>query len=164
MNILLALVVVVLTFLIGSTAGWVVHWLLHTELFKNLAKGHKVHHELYTPADFESEEYRSAGKDNSSFVFIPILTITILLFFFPIAYLTNSWWIYLFVVAEGALVGYLNDKIHDAFHLTNHWLNQYLWFRKLKKLHLIHHVDPKFNHGIIWFGADKIFGTYKWNN
>jgi hypothetical protein len=156
----ITLFVLVVTFMVGSSFGWIVHWLLHTKLFKGLAKAHNVHHEKYTPDDFESEAYRDSGKDDSSFVFVPIITVSILLFFLPFAIMWSAWWIYFFVVVEGIIVGVANDRIHDAFHIRDHKLNKYRWFRKLKHLHWLHHVYPKKNQAIIWFGPDKLFRTF----
>ena len=57
-------------------------------------------------------------------------------------------------------MGYLNDRMHDWFHKTDHWLNKYAWFRRLNHLHLLHHISPNKNMGIVWFFPDRIFGTF----
>jgi hypothetical protein len=160
-TVLIILFVLALTFLFGSTSGWVVHYLLHTKTFKHLATDHNVHHSLYTPDDFESEgRYRDAGKARSTLVFIPIITTAIAFMCIPLWFAFNAWWIYPIVLATGVFVGWLNDYAHYAFHIKEHWLNKYKYFRRLKYLHLLHHIHPKKNQGIIWFGADRLFRTF----
>ena len=164
-EVLIILFILTLTFLYGSTSGWVIHALLHAMLhkkvLKNLATDHNVHHLLYTPSDFESVgSYRDAGKARSTLVFIPIITTAIALMCIPLWFIFSVWWIYPIIIIEGATIGWLNDYIHYAFHIKNHWLNKYSYFKKLKRLHLLHHIHPTKNHGVIWFGADKLFGTF----
>lgn len=164
--ILTIIIAIVATFVVGSLVGWVAHWLMHTwlaktRLFKFIATSHNSHHVLYTTEDFESETYRSAGKDTSSFVFVPIIGIAILILCAVMWWIFEAWYIYPVILIEGIVIGYLNDRLHDCFHITNHWLNRYSWFSSLKRLHWNHHDDPEVNHGIIWFIPDKIFGTFK---
>ena len=63
---------------------------------------------------------------------------------------------YLIVVA----VFTWNWYIHQAYHTKDHWLNKFDWFKKDKKIHFQHHVDPKVNYGIASHFSDVIFGTY----
>lgn len=158
-ELLLVLFVIVFTFVYGSMAGYLVHWLLHTKLFERLAKAHNTHHELYTVDDFDSETYRDAEKNDSAFVFVPIITTAIVLLCIPLWWIFQIWWIYPLIIGEGVLVGWLNDYLHECFHIRDHRYNKYAWFRKLKKLHVVHHALPKKNHGIIWFLPDKLFRT-----
>ena len=158
--IILTLFIMIFTFVYGTLAGYVVHWLLHTPMFERLAKAHNTHHELYTPDDFVSETYRDAKNNDSVFVFVPIITTAIALACIPLWFLFSTWWIYPIIIALGASVGWLNDHMHEAFHIINHPYNKYNYFLKLKHLHLMHHMHPKKNHGIIWFGPDKLFRTF----
>lgn len=165
-NILLTLVVTITsTFVVGSLVGYIIHWLLHTrlvkyKLFKPLAKSHNVHHQYYTIHNFESDTYRDPGKDSSTFFFAPVITLAVGLLGLGLWFVFQVWWIYLVILIEGIAIGLLNTKIHDYFHIRNHWLNKYSMFRRLKKLHWWHHKRPKINHGIIWFVPDKLFGTF----
>ena len=160
-TLLLILFVVVASFVFGHFAAYAVHRFLHTDISKGLAKSHEVHHDLYPVSDFEDDIYRSSGNDDSSFVFVPILTLAMMGFFLPVAWLTGAWWIYAIVIGEGVFFGIINDRMHDAFHKKNHWLNRFNCFRRLKHLHWKHHDEPRFNHGIIWFVPDKVFKTFK---
>ena len=51
--------------------------------------------------------------------------------------------------------------IHRAYHIEDHWLNNYEWFKRKKKLHFNHHYDPDVNYGILTHIFDKLCGTYK---
>lgn len=75
------------------------------------------------------------------------------------SYITNRYlFIGLFIVVTTVFVW--NWWIHAAYHIKDHWLNQYQWFQKDKKIHFQHHVDPKVNYGIASHFSDIIFGTY----
>lgn len=158
---LIILITILSVFVVGSLSGHIVHWLLHTNLFKRFAKSHDSHHDLYPPDDFVSDKYRSAGKDTSTFIFTPIVTISVLLLSSVLWLLFSVWWIFPTILVEGIAVGILNDRMHDAFHLKNHWMNKYRWFKRLKYLHRLHHKYPEKNMGIIWFLPDRIFGTFR---
>ncbi len=162
MNVLVTLLVSsLLIFAVGSTAGYVAHRLMHIKALGRFAKSHKVHHKLYTPDNFESDTYRSAGKDTSTFVFVPVILLSVVLLGVTLWFAFQVWWIYPVIIAEGIAVGVLNEKIHDWFHIKDHWMNRYAWFKHLKHLHMQHHIHPKKNMGIIWFLPDRVFGTFK---
>lgn len=52
------------------------------------------------------------------------------------------------------------NYFHRAFHIDKHWLNRFGWFRRLVRLHDIHHWEPG-NYGIVFFAMDRLFGTYR---
>ena len=56
-------------------------------------------------------------------------------------------------------MGILNQYIHDSYHIKNHWLNKYKFYRKNKICHDIHH-RLNCNYGILTYTFDRIFGTY----
>ena len=49
--------------------------------------------------------------------------------------------------------------IHDSYHIKNHWLNKYNWYKNHKKYHHIHHLDDK-NYGITNYFYDHLFNTF----
>ena len=53
------------------------------------------------------------------------------------------------------------DKLHQAYHSSNHWLNKYKWFRYKKDIHHIHHFQTKTNLNLTDPVGDKLFKTYK---
>ena len=53
-----------------------------------------------------------------------------------------------------------NYLIHAAYHIENHWLNNYEWFRQDKRIHFAHHDNPECNYGIATHYSDIIFDTF----
>lgn len=158
--------VIVSTFLVGTLVGYGTHRAIHSPLaklpgFKSLARAHMVHHRLYPIQDFESDTYRSAQENDSTFFFLPIILLSVVLLAGGLWLLIQSFWIFPVIMIEGVVVGYANEKVHGIFHVRNHPWNKFRMFRKLKKLHQIHHQSPKYNQGIIWLGLDRIFKTFK---
>lgn len=51
--------------------------------------------------------------------------------------------------------------IHSAYHIDDHWLNEYEWFRNKRELHFNHHYDPTVNYGILTHIPDILCGTFK---
>jgi sterol desaturase/sphingolipid hydroxylase (fatty acid hydroxylase superfamily) len=159
-----------LTFLLGSVAscvgisafGYAAHRVLHEGWTWFLHDGHMVHHiQLYPPHDFFSETYRSAGKDNTAKTFfiagLPLLGAPLLASLFGVVSLTTGF----ILIAEMLAVGYLHDYLHDSFHIKDHWLNRYAPFRKLVRLHQVHHEHMQKNFGIFTFVWDKLFGSFQ---
>ena len=84
--------------------------------------------------------------------------------------LTTLWYKnYLYVHPIYVILSYLllatdfvwNWYVHSAYHIQNHWLNNFDWFKLDKKIHLQHHVDPTVNYGIASHFCDIIMGTYE---
>lgn len=162
------LLLVILTYLITSLFGYVVHWSLHQSWAGSFNKAHMAHHlKLYPPNDFTSDVYRHAGSDNTFRTFaiasIPMVLIPILLGIFGIL----SWKLVLLILTIEGLVGYFNNYFHDSFHINNHFLIRiplvkYIFIR-LIHLHYLHHVDMMKNYGIFAFHWDRLFKTF-WSN
>lgn len=161
--ILEVLLTVLIVFLGITFFGYFVHKALHQKWVGRFFVSHMAHHQkLYPPTDFYSETYRDPKKDNTAkFFFImglPLIILPIILFACHILSLT----VFITTMISLAVFGGLNDFLHDAFHITNHWLRRFKWFQKLTNLHYIHHLgDMQANFGIYWFGWDKIFRTFK---
>jgi sterol desaturase/sphingolipid hydroxylase (fatty acid hydroxylase superfamily) len=140
--------------------GYGSHRFLHSPKSGSLYRMHKTHHTLYSSESFFSETYRSAGKDNSSFLFgamsIPLLLLPIVLHLLG----TMSLGLMLATLGEMLFLGWLHDYLHDAFHITGHWLNRFALFRKWIGLHIRHHQDTQTNFGIFSFVIDKLFGSF----
>jgi hypothetical protein len=59
------------------------------------------------------------------------------------------------------LMGFIANFLHSSFHVENHWLVRYSWFRDLRYLHYLHHKgDAKNNYSVLNFTFDKLQGTY----
>lgn len=50
--------------------------------------------------------------------------------------------------------------IHAAYHSDKHFMNRFEFFREWKRLHILHHNNPKSNFAISGFTTDKLFGTF----
>ena len=67
----------------------------------------------------------------------------------------------LLVIFGGMLYGwYVDNYFHSAFHIRDHWLQRFRWFRRLTRLHDIHHITNA-NYGISFFWMDRLFGTFR---
>lgn len=159
---MLLLLTIVMSFIVSSLFGYTVHWILHRPWSKALYRMHLRHHTLYTAEDYLSDIYRSAGRDNTFFIFaaaaIPLVMLPIVLWWLNIMPLA----LMLVAVGEMLLLGFLHEYIHTAFHIRWHWMNRLAAFRRWNKLHFLHHQDIGTNYGIFWFGLDRLFGTF-WN-
>jgi sterol desaturase/sphingolipid hydroxylase (fatty acid hydroxylase superfamily) len=163
MVVVAVLLAILGTFLYGTLAGWVAHWVVHQRWAGRLYRSHMNHHlKQYPPNDLLSEKYRWAGKDDTTIIFIPPITLFFLLYGALLWQLGVPWIVFPVILVEAILVGALHDWIHIASHIQCHWLLRYRWFQRLRALHFIHHAgDMRKNMGIIWFGWDRVFGTYR---
>jgi uncharacterized membrane protein len=159
------LIAITLSFIVTNLFGWVVHFILHRKEAKQFNASHMAHHlKLYPPTDFFSDVYRDAGNDSTPKFFI-VAAIPMLL---SVAFF---WWLGIisFFVACCSWstmigVGLLDNFLHDAFHIRNHWLNRVplinRWYDVLVKLHFLHHCDMTRNYGIFNFMWDRILKTF----
>jgi hypothetical protein len=160
------LIAAILSFLVTTLFGHVVHWSLHQTWSGAIHRSHMAHHlRLYPPSDFFSEVYRSAGKDSSPKFFliaaIPLILAPVVLWFLGVFSLP----VMITVLVMEGLMGFLHDYLHDAFHIKDHWLYRVYAIRRLFTrwvgIHYLHHVDMKSNFGIFTFMWDHIFRTFR---
>lgn len=150
------------TVTVGTFIGWFIHWAMHERWSGKLHRAHMTHHlKLYPHSDLLSDTYRDAGADNGLLVFTPGIALVvgvfgIVLFCFgvPVIGLIAA-------VILSILVGAANDLLHTSFHLRGSRLQRFGWFRTLRSLHFYHHRNMKKNLGIIWFGWDRLFKTFR---
>ena len=126
----------------------------HTDIIPGVHTVHKIHHN----ADLTHEAYEDFYIVISLLLILGLVLIGLWYndyLFVPVEYVIGAY-VILFIV-------YVWDwYIHSAYHIPNHWLNNYHWFRKDKKMHLQHHVNPWVNYGIASHFSDIIFGTYEY--
>lgn len=159
---LTAAVIAVGTLLYGTLIGYVTHWVLHQSWAGRVYRAHMSHHlRQYPPRDLMSTTYRSAGKDDGLRAFTPVLAGGIGLWLLALWLLGVPWWAVALVVIESAAVGWLHDYVHDGFHLEGFWMTRFAWFRNLRSLHWLHHWNMRKNLGILWFGWDRVFRTFR---
>ena len=151
------------TYTATTLLGYVIHWALHQRWSGPLRKSHMAHHLVhYPPRDLVSDSYRSAGKDSAVYTFLlafsPLLLLPIVLWLVG--------WVSLPVAVAAffsmALVGLMNDIIHDSFHVRDHWLSRvYPGYESLRIGHFVHHRNMKRNFGIYSFAWDRVFRTFR---
>lgn len=136
--------------ILSEIAGYLWHrFAAHTDILHiNLIhETHKIHHD----ADLTHEAHEDF------FWLILLLTIMgIFVWYQPFLNRKYAIIIYLIVV----IVFVWNWYIHSAYHISNHWLNNYDWFKKDKKIHFQHHINPWSNYGIASHFSDIICGTF----
>ena len=69
---------------------------------------------------------------------------------------------YYFIIftVYSSLYLYGMNYLHIQYHLKDSYLEKYNWFKKNKKLHMIHHIKYKKNMNILDHTSDKINGNY----
>ncbi len=151
--------VVIGAYLAVQAGGHLVHWLAHSPRGGALHAAHLVHHEvLYPPGDFLSATYCGprSWRQSSTVAFLPYLVLLCALAFVLLppghAILAS---------AVMLVVGRLDSDLHDALHVRGTWLERFSWFRRLRALHLEHHLDTHTNLGIHSFLWDRARGTFR---
>jgi sterol desaturase/sphingolipid hydroxylase (fatty acid hydroxylase superfamily) len=161
LHLMLFFVTLLVSLLVASFFGHVVHWALHQRQAGIFYRAHREHHvDLYPPGKLVSDSYRSAKWCHRGPVLFTLPLLVILGAACGLLWLLAApWWTS--VVFSGVLVGYgfFNDYVHDSFHLRRHPWVRFAWFRRARKLHLLHHVNTGSNFGIVSFGWDRAFGT-----
>lgn len=154
------ILVVLATFLITTLLGYLFHRALHQPWMGSLYRAHKTHHTLYISDDFTSDQYRSAGSDNTMWAFIlfaiPIVIGTVVLIALNVVPLFYG----LLTLGEMSLIGIGFDRLHDAFHLNHTRWSRLPGYQTLKELHRVHHREDHSNFGVLVFWWDRIFGTF----
>jgi len=159
---LAVLLTFLVVFVITTAFGYFVHKALHQSWMRGFNTAHMTHHlKLYPVNDYQSETYRDPWKDNTvrffAFASIPLVIIPVILLALGIIPLS----VFIATAVAMTIVGFANGYLHDVFHIKNHWLSRYSWFRELTRLHYLHHVDMQRNFGIFMFSWDKLLGSYK---
>lgn len=159
---MIVVIAIVTTLIYGTLIGWILHWVLHQRWAGPFYRGHMNHHtKQYPPSDLLSHSYRSAGKDDSAIIFTPAVIVAFSVYIFALIKLGASGWAISLVLIEAAIVGALHDLIHTQTHLVSSYLDRWSWFQKLRALHFVHHFHMNKNLGIIWFGWDRLFRTFR---
>jgi sterol desaturase/sphingolipid hydroxylase (fatty acid hydroxylase superfamily) len=119
---------------------------------------HYCHHEEMYPHDNMISDKYKTSHDTWPW-FIPLFIFGYLpLYLIYKKYNINKYLISMFIL-QLTLHVYIISYIHDSYHIKNHWLNKYKWYRTNKKYHYIHHLDNK-NYGITTYIFDYLFGTF----
>jgi sterol desaturase/sphingolipid hydroxylase (fatty acid hydroxylase superfamily) len=161
------LLVLVVALISTELVGYVIHRALHAGVLGRFSELHNEHHfTIYPPnGSLRSEEYKHPERTGIlkkvgeewvvpiSIISIPLVAI-LLIVGVPIQYL-------LFSLAISLLWAWLGlAYMHKSFHLKHFWMDKSRWYKKVRRLHDIHHLEVTKNYGITFFGFDKIVGTF----
>jgi len=158
---MITLMWLIFVFVLLAFLGYVFHWAFHQRWSKRFYSSHMNHHlKQYPPSDFYSDRYRDPGSDNTAWLFALVFspfvaTIVVLTLISAV-----SLFLGLAILAEMAVIGWLNNSLHDSFHLRETFWHKFKFFNRLQKLHYQHHVNMRSNLGIFSFLWDKIFRTF----
>ena len=127
----------------------------HKGIFGNKVRHrHWVHHEVHYPLESLRGPipYHDAGGFTmyAAGVALSVLALVFLPWLIVMPALIAAW-IYAIMIGE---------YFHRAFHIREHWLQRFAWFRRLRLLHDIHHMGP-YNYGIVLFWMDGLCGTLR---
>lgn len=149
---LLYILIIASTIILSETGAYLWHNFAHEDIALGVRETHKIHHN----ADLTHEAH-----EDFYWVGLMLFIIGCVLI-----YLTNyiSYKYLLTFYTVLTIVFIWNWYIHSAYHISDHWLNQYDWFKKDKKIHFQHHINPRVNYGIASHFNDVIFGTYDFSN
>lgn len=161
----------VLGFLVSHFFTYFFHVLGHKPFFTALHRIHiEGHHRTYAEGGLVKDRYITADQPiNFDFVKLHVAIViaaattgvTYYVISPPIVVLL--WYNIVF-----ALFTYLFSWFHNNTHIANSPVSRFRWFKKLKKLHVIHHKTDGLNggeyavknYGTYCFLADRLFGTY----
>jgi sterol desaturase/sphingolipid hydroxylase (fatty acid hydroxylase superfamily) len=160
---MLFLLVLLVSLVVASFFGHAIHWSLHRSWTGPAHRGHMEHHlELYPVGKLTSDRYRPAKWfHRGPLLFTPPLIVILGVTGGLLWCIGAPFWV--LGVFGASLVGYglFNDWFHDSFHLRKHRLMRFRWYRRLRKLHYLHHHDMGVNYGIVSFAWDRVFGTMR---
>ncbi len=124
-------------------------------------------HENFIPRELGVQNthqiHHTVIDDQAHADFFYILFMLIILGFFLwilFSYNFISYQIGLSIYCPVTCVFVWNWYIHSAYHIDNHWLNKYEWFRNDKRIHFQHHANPNVNFGIATHFSDIIMDTF----
>lgn len=155
MNVVLFMLFVLAGPLVVEVVGYFWHrFIEHKGVFgEGFRYKHWLHHEKDYPTKSlrPSNDYKSA-KSWSWYV-LAVILIAFLLVTIPLKYSVP-------MCISGAIYARFGvSAMHASFHKKNMWLSRFKWYKRLVRLHDIHHYKPV-NYGINFFFMDKLFGTY----
>jgi len=113
---------------------------------------HDIHHNIIDD---------QAHGDFVYICFLLVLYLSALLYLYYKTYITLA---LLLILFTGVFFPFLwSYYIHTCYHIENHWLNEYEWFRNDKRIHMQHHINPQTNYGIATHFTDEILNTFEYS-
>ena len=134
----------------SEIAGYFWHEIFaHHSIIPFVRETHQTHHNIIDD---------QAHGDFFYICFFLSIYFMVLVYLYYKSYITL---ILLVILFTGVFFPFLwSWYVHSAYHIENHWLNEYEWFRNDKRIHMQHHINPKCNFGIATHFTDEIMGTF----
>jgi sterol desaturase/sphingolipid hydroxylase (fatty acid hydroxylase superfamily) len=158
---MIVVLVAIVSLIVSNFLGYWIHRALHQKWSGPFYRAHMQHHlELYPPRSLASDKYREAHWYNRGFSLFTLPFLFIVLVATCIAHMLQvPLWVVLVTSIVFVGFGFLNDWIHDSFHLHKHTLQKFKYYRRMRIAHFIHHVDMSKNYGIVSIEWDYVFRT-----
>lgn len=156
-----AVLVTIVSLVLSNFLGYWIHRALHQKWAGPFHRAHMQHHlELYPTGKLTSPTYRKAHWYNRGpFLFTPPFIVLVSIAA-GIAHLLDApMWTVVEIAAIFVAFGFVNDWVHDTFHLQKHPLQRIRYYRRIRIAHFIHHADMSKNFGIVSYEWDRVFGT-----
>lgn len=161
--------------------GYFLHILLHSERIAWLSRGHMIHHlRIYGPHRSlrRPGPYRDSVEGRYGFLGVGLEWLAPILLVLAASIAVCSLLLGVSVLAQALFMGaallwgrFMFGTMHDSMHVEGHPLASApllgAWYRRVRRLHDIHHLrfsdDGRMptNFGICFFGLDRLFGTYE---
>ncbi|TBR24907.1 hypothetical protein EPO15_03130 [bacterium] len=165
--------------LFTEIVGYFLHILLHSEKVAWLSRDHMIHHlKVYSveaglrqPGPYKDSTHgRTALAGVGLEWLLPTALVLVgMLAVFRVLHIPGAAQA-VFSVAALTWGKFMFGSMHDAMHVEGFWLSNVpllgTWFRHIRRLHDIHHLEftddgrMLTNFGISFFGFDRLFGTY----
>ena len=113
------------------------------------------HHGIYSADNLVMDKYSADEESVTHYYYLPVAVIEVIaflalplgMFITHVVAILSSYWAHLYV--------------HEQFHLSKTWLARFAWFKRQRRLHLLHHRDTTANFGLLSFVWDRLMGTYR---
>jgi len=150
------------TYLVVGPCLWIVHWSGHQRwIWNRWYKSHTIEHhiKIYPPSKLLSDKYISVNNllnlNILLYLPIPLFNLFVHMLFCDLNNYNN-----ILIIIVGYMIIIEQEIIHRSVHMKGHFLENYTWFKFIRKLHFIHHQgDFKRNYAMIDFCIDLLTGN-----
>lgn len=150
--VILAIILIILIIFVAELTAYIWHrYISHEEIIKCIRQTHLDHHQA---------NWLHEAHEDFLWIVIGLIIFTVIILFIYFAKIAPA--LLLFIIWFTVLTIFIwNWYIHMAYHQPHHWLEQYNWFNYDRKMHLIHHVNPRKNYGMASHFSDWGLGTFE---
>ena len=143
------------TYLFCNLLEYILHKVSHNRHFKYLYNSHHYHHVV----EFPPHKLVDNNIEYRSFIYNEYLHVSTILWIISYIYLDLYQFTEFFI--ESIIYLLCCDYLHSSYHRDNSYLEKCNWFKKKKKLHLLHHKKTVHNFNLFDNTSDKLLNTFK---